>query len=148
MNVWLFSKDKWIETSASGLDKGDLIYYKGDLIELVSKASVVDDKVHLPARSYQVTNEPIVIAAGEQWRNRKSTLMVMDLTNSDCRDFADGTYMIAELEMGPGAVYSPRLTSDQLEEWCSVNLSRFKGLYTENEAALERGDTIKIKPWW
>lgn len=143
-----FERDRWVEVAATELVETDLIYYQGAPFEITDPPTVVDGKVHLPACAYQAKDDPIVLAVGKEWRDRQATAAVMDYTNSDCRDFGDGTHMIAELEEGPGAIYSPRLSTQQLEEWCMNNLDRFKAFYVANEVAIDRGGVVKMEPWW
>src|SRR5690625_2290600 len=143
-----FDRCGWFEGAVMDLIETDLIYYQGRLIELTAPPIVVDGKVHLSARPHQSKDDPIVLAVGEEWRNRQATAAVMDYTNSACRDFGDGTHMIAELGEGPGAIYSPRLSTQQLEEWCNSNLDRFEAFFEANVVALDRGEIVKMEPWW
>lgn len=148
MSVMRFDRDEWHEVAAKELVETDLIYYQGKLIEVTGQPTVVDGKVHLSARPYQAEDNPIVVAVGEEWRERQATTAVMDYTNSACCDFGDGTHMIAVLEEGPGAIYSPRLPTQQLEKWCMDNLDRFEAFFEANEVALDRGEIVKMEPWW
>jgi hypothetical protein len=148
MNVMRFDRNKWNEVPVMDLIETDLVYCQGALIEVTGPPTVVNGQVNLPVRQCPATDEPIVLAVGSEWRNRAATAAVMDYTNADCRDFGDGTHMIAELEAGPGAIYSPRLSAQNLEEWCKNNLSRFESFFAANEAALDRGEIVKTEPWW
>jgi hypothetical protein len=145
--VMRFDRERWHEVDVMDLAASDLVYFQGKLIKLTAPPTVVNGKVHLSARTH-LDDEQIILALGGEWRDRQATIMVMDYTNAACRDFSDGTCMIAELEAGPGALYSPRLTAHELENWCKDNLERYEAFFEVNEAALDRGENIKVVPWW
>ncbi len=128
--------------------ENDLVYYQDQLFEVKGQPTINNGQVQLPAQLYQATDDPIVVAVGDAWRNREATIAVMDYTNAGCRDFGDGTHMIGEMEEGPGAIFSPRLPPEELEAWCMANLDRFEAFFEANEVALDEGDIIKIEPWW
>ncbi|GAB0154373.1 hypothetical protein [Marinobacterium sp. BA1] len=148
LSVKRFCHDRWHQVGVKDLTEKDLIFYQGQLLEVTGQPEVKNGRVHLPARLCQAANDSIVVAVGDAWKNREATIAVMDYTNAACRDFGDGTEMIGELEAGPGAIYSPRLTVEELEAWCMANLGRFEAFFESNEAALDEGDIIKIEPWW
>lgn len=149
LNVMRFEKNKWLEVSAMELMDADLIYLKNNLLKVTGKPTVISGKVNLPACIYKHSNsEVIVLAIGSEWNNRQAISKVMDHTNSGCLDFEDGTYMIAELDEGPGAIYSPRLPISELEKWCNDNLKKFEQFYTKNELFIETGKIVKMDVWW
>ena len=147
-SVMRFDQDGWFKIAVMDLVESDLIFHQGRLLEVTGQPALVNGVVQIPARIPQIKDDPIVVAVGEAWRDRQATSAVMDYTNSACRDFGDGSHMIAELEEGPGAIYSPRLSAQQLEEWCRDNLDRFESFFAANESALECGEIVKMEAWW
>jgi len=147
-SIMRFDRDGWKQTPSITLNEGDLIYHQRTLLEVTEKPKMVGEKVQISAKPADVADEPIVVAVGGNWRERQATTAVMDYTNAACLDFGDGTHMIAELEAGPGAIFSPRLTAKELEAWCLENLERFEAFFEANEAALDAGAIVKMDPWW
>lgn len=147
-NIMCFRHDAWIEVKTMGLQAGDWFKREGRLFKVKSEPVIVDGKIHMDVEPFLPESEPIVIAVGDEYDLIPETLKLMDELNSGCRDFGDGTYMIAELEGGPGAIYSPRLSEEKLEDWCKNNAKHFEPFIIANQEALERGDLIKIEPWW
>lgn len=148
ISVMRFEREKWKEVPVLELAEGDQVYCQGVLVELAAAPLVVDGKVNLSVRARPDNEAPITLSVGDEWREREATTAVMDYTNAACMDFGDGTYMIAELEYGPGAIYSPRLPAGELEAWCKENLQRYKAFFAANERALDRGDVVTLHPWW
>ena len=147
-SVMRFEKDRWTNILMADVKIGDVIYVNNQLIEVLDSPVEENGKLRLDVRLAKSDDEPIVLALGKEWNDRQATVAVMDFTGSGCRDFGDGTYMIAELEEGPGAIYSPRLSIKELEDWCANHLDRFVAFFESNELALDRGDVVRMTPWW
>ena len=63
--------------------------------------------------------------------------------------FPDGTLQFAENETYPDVVYSPRLSVDQLEEFCKSNMKRYEDYFDEHFEAIDAGDKLQpITRFW
>lgn len=63
--------------------------------------------------------------------------------------FPDGTVQFAENDMYPDVVYSPRLTEDELEKFCEVNLSKYETYFENNFELIDKGDKLPpIEVFW
>lgn len=63
--------------------------------------------------------------------------------------FPDGTLQFAENETYPDVVYSPRLSIDELEEFCKSNLKRYEAYFDEHFDAIDAGDELQpITRFW
>lgn len=63
--------------------------------------------------------------------------------------FPDGTVQFAENETYPELVYSPRLSEDELERFCSENLSKYEAYFEANFEAIDQGEDLPpIERFW
>lgn len=66
-----------------------------------------------------------------------------------CLCFSDGTLQFAENETYPDVVYSPRLTEDELEQFCKDNLTVYEEYFERNFDAIDKGDELPpIECFW
>lgn len=148
MYVMHFDGYYWKETHVMSLIENDLVFYQGELIQVTGQPTMKNNTATLPSKTYYSPNTAGQLAIGKDWKNREATVRVMDYTNSTCHDFGDGTYILALLEAGPGAVYSPRLSAEKLEAWCQSHIEKFLEIYAENKPQIDNGETLIITPWW
>lgn len=73
--------------------------------------------------------------------------MCMDYAGSCLYLFEDGTAAIFNDEL-PDFIYSPRLTIEELEAFCMVNLGRYEAFFEENAEQIECGEPVILEPWW
>jgi len=63
--------------------------------------------------------------------------------------FPDGTVQFAENESYPDIVYSPRLTEQDLDQFCSENLATYERYFDTNFEAIDKGDDLPpIEQFW
>lgn len=63
--------------------------------------------------------------------------------------FSDGTVQFADNETYPGVVSSPRMSVDDLEQFCKTNLPIYEAYYDLNFDAIDRDDDLPpIERFW
>lgn len=144
-----FEFDHWSEVAVQDVEPGDLVHHNGRLLQVNAKPYQKDGTTHLPASICFICEEgPIVLALGEAWEERQHIAMAMDYVGASLREFDDGTALIAELEHGPGAIYSPRMKIEELELFCKEHIDRYRAFFETNEARLDRAEAVSMEAWW
>ncbi len=54
--------------------------------------------------------------------------------------FPDGTVQFAQSATYPDTVYSPRLSEEELEDFCAAHLAHYERYFEQNRHAIDRGD--------
>jgi len=139
-----FVYDRWEDAPVSELTVGDTIFNNSHAYKLTEPPFTEEGKTVLRAEKLEELPIVVMLYGGPS----EALATVMDYTNSGCINFDDGTHMIAELDMGPGAVFSPRLSLSELEAWCQENELKFEAHYSNNFEAIDAGQIVKIDPWW
>jgi len=60
--------------------------------------------------------------------------------------FPDGTVQFADNETYPDVVYSPRMTEDNLEVFCKVNITHYEKYHEKHGDLFGQGDHDKAPP--
>lgn len=63
-------------------------------------------------------------------------------------EFDDGTQQFMDADQEPPQVYSPRMTPGALERFCEENIEAYRAFYDNNEAALDRRESVPMVPFW
>lgn len=95
-------------------------------------------------------NDDVCIFDPDGANNFPSTALVENyLGGVGCLMFPDGTVQFAENETYPGIVYSPRLTEEQLEDFCEDNIDKYEAYFNDNFKAIDAGDEVPpIDNFW
>lgn len=63
--------------------------------------------------------------------------------------FEDGTFQFGEPKHYPEAVFSPRLTEPELEEFCEQHLDQYRAFYEKHQEILSNFETPpSIERFW
>lgn len=157
----LFNGEYWEQAPHTCLQEGDIIHAQGQLLRVInadedtlqvlpyidSLAEYGPDAncaiAYTPHQLVFMCNMPASVIT-----TFDATITAMSILNAQCLGFYDATFILGVLEAGPGCLYSPRLTANELEQWCSYHLPQFKKLAQTYKAQLSSGQHMCIQPWW
>ena len=115
--VKCFVHDIWQDKDVFLLQRDDIIAHSGQTLVVTASAYMKDGKPHIPASLYD--SGPIIIDFSKE---KEAITMVMDYVGSSAHSFEDGTMQICSFEDGLTNVYSPRLPTLELNEFCQKHI--------------------------
>lgn len=142
----VFRYDRWIKKEITTIEEGEMFINDGKQYIATGEPRQTDGVWHIPAKRPE--EKPIKLLLDSSGALNDYVAMAMDYCVSGVCDFDDGTYMIGELAAGPGFIYSPRLTAEKLNDFCEVNFPHYEEFLSKNEAAIEQGKLVPMKPFW
>lgn len=136
--------DRWERTPVFDLEPGDIIR-QGDVLAVVQSDPYRENgAIQVPGEQYN--SGPIKLCLGGT--DMESITRVMDYVGSDLHEFPDDTAMIADLERGPGHIFSPRLSLASLEVFCRENIKRYEAFYQHYQGQIDNGGPVAMTPFW
>lgn len=141
--VKCFAHDEWKDKDVFELQCGDIFVHSGQTLVVTESAYMKDGKPHIPASLYD--SGPIIIDLSKE---KEAITMVMDFVGSSAHSFEDGTMQICSFEDGLTNVYSPRLPTLELNEFCQKHIDHYQQFFDEHFDKIENGASITMDRFW
>lgn len=142
-NIPVLVNGAWQDTPVTEVVKNDIIWADKEMYVVTASFRKGFEQV-IQTDFLSNADQPIEITVGKEWTQRQDTVRYMDTARADLVTFDDNTCMIINADIGPGGCYSPRLTPEKLEIWCSENIQRIEEAAAQKQAS----KPLAITPWW
>lgn len=127
-SIQYLSYDQWQSKPVTEVEAGDYLLHQCS-IYVASGPTVFDDENSTWRIDAKPFDEKIILDIGGE-PGREFIPQAMDILMCDSIAFEDGTEMLVD---NLGRIYSPRMQPAELNEYCEVNLAKFKELKAQEE---------------
>ncbi|MGR5555695.1 hypothetical protein ACQKQC_05275 [Vibrio fortis] len=145
--VLKFDGDDWSPIEATSLKQDDIFILNGNTYIAKGPATVDSENGELTVCAEPYNEGPIVLDLGSN-SETEYIMMVSDYVGSSATNFNDGTMMICDLTCKHGYVYSPRLPTKELNEFCKKHKETYYQFYNQHRALIDDGKAIKLERFW
>lgn len=146
MMIRRFEVDRWHDVHVSQLKVNDEIFTNKDGICIVTGEPYLDDgKTVIPAKKPEPKDIVIDLSLDA---HHPYVAEISDLIYVGHVNYTDGTVQLRDDEISPGCIYSPRMSLNELNDFCLKHKDKYYDFYERNKFQIENGHYPKMVPWW
>lgn len=146
MMIRRFESDRWRDVHVSQLKINDEIFTKNDGVCIVIDAPYfVEDKAVIPAKKPEPKEIIIDLSLDAHY---PYIAEIADLIYIGLINYSDNTSQLRDDEASPGCIYSPRMSLNELNDFCLKHKEKYYEFYVMNKFQIENGNYPNMVPWW
>jgi len=134
---------EWIVVDITDLKCGDQFWHTDSVVQLVKDPEQTPLGIQIEVSKISNEDDPDRFPGDEY----PGIAHAMELTGADLASYTDGTVQICRFD-GDAAFFSPRLPTDELNEFCQANMGKYKDFFSTHKADINADLPVKMNQWW